>query len=241
MAHRQLSEREDLRAALGPTQDCPHLEDLESFAAGHVPAASAMGGHIGSCHYCQTELQLLRTFLEEQGGLAGQDAVEASKVTELLRSRSGEIIRQAFPAPLRIPWWKAAFRVRRLTLASLAAAAVLLIAAAVVYFRSGMDQPQLQAVNHTGPEVLRSGGFAVLNPAGDLQSAPKEIRWEHVPNATRYQVSLLEVDRSQVWKGESAADYIDLPAAIQARIVPAKTLFAEVVAFDSSGKKMGDT
>jgi hypothetical protein len=226
---------------LGPTQDCPQLDELESFAAGEVPAATALAGHIRSCHYCQTELQLLQTFLQGQADPASQHAVEVNKVAERLRSRSGEIIRQAFPAQERIPWWKAAFAVRRLAQASLAAAAVLLIAAGVVYFRSGTSRPQLQAANHTEPEVLRSGGFAVLNPVGDLQNGPKEIRWERVPNATRYQVSLVEVDRSEMWKGETAADYIELPAAIQARIVPAKTLFAEVIAFDSSGNKVGDT
>jgi hypothetical protein len=244
MAYRQLREREDLRAALGPTQDCPQLEDLQSFAAGEVPPATALAGHIHSCQYCQTELHLLQTFLQGQAEPASQNAKEAkdaNKVAELLRLRSGEIIRRAVPTEERIPWWKAAFTARRLAQVSLAAAAILLVAAGVVYFRSGTSQPQLQAANDTGSEVLRSGGFAVLNPVGDLESGPKEIRWEPIANATRYRAILVEVDRSEMWKGETAANYIELPAAIQARIVPAKTLFSEVIAYDSSGNKVGDT
>jgi hypothetical protein len=129
----------------------------------------------------------------------------------------------------------------RLAQASLAVAAILLVAGAVVFLRSLTDRPQLEARNQTSQEVFRSGGFAVLSPAGDLQTGPKEIRWERVPGAAGYKVRLLEVDHSEVWTAETTADHIALPATIQARIVPVKTLFAEVTAFDSSGNKVGDT
>lgn len=241
MPDRQISEQDALRVALGPTPACPPLEELESLASGEQPAAAVLSGHVQSCPHCQTELHLLQTFLTGEAGRSSQDAKAVSKVAERLRSRSGEIFRRSFPAPERLPWWQAAFTVRRLTQVSLAAAAIFLIAAAVLFFRSSTNRPQLQAANHPGPEVLRSGAFAVLSPAGDLQTGPKEVRWERVPQAARYQVALLEVDRSQMWKAETAEDRIELPANIQAQIVPAKTLFAEVLAFDSSGNKVGDT
>ena len=48
--------------------------------------------------------------------------------------------------------------------------------------------------------TLRSGNFAVLSPVGDVQERPAEIRWERVQSVASYQVRLLEVDRSEVWK-----------------------------------------
>jgi hypothetical protein len=181
---------------------------------------------------------LLQTFLAEQGSRSSQ---EVSKVAELLRSRSRKILREASRTPAKPPWWKAAFAVRRLAYASLALAAVFLVAGAVVFFRSATYRPQLEASNPPVQEVFRAGSFAVMSPAGDLQTGPKEIRWERVAQATRYQVSLLEVDRSELWRAETTEDHVELPAAVQARIVPAKTLFSEVIALDSSGNKVGDT
>jgi hypothetical protein len=124
---------------------------------------------------------------------------------------------------------------------SVAAAVVLLIVGAAVLFRSTTDQPKLEAKNQSRPEVFRSPRFAVVRPSGDLQRRPKEIQWEQVPQAAVYQVRLLEVDRSELWKAKATGDHIDLPAAIQSRIVPAKTLFVEITAFDSAGNHVGTT
>lgn len=238
MLNRQPSKRDALRAALGPTEACPPLEELERFASREEPAAPALSGHVQSCPYCQTEVLLLQEFLTSQTGASSQDV---SKVTGLLRARSGEIFRQAFPVPPRLPWWRTAFTVRRLAQASLATAAILLMVAAVVFYRSATSRPRLQAANQTGGEVLRSGSFAILSPVGDLRSGPKEVRWEPVPKATSYRISMLEVDRNELWTAETTEDHVELPAAIQARIVPAKTLFCEIIAVDSSGNKVGDT
>jgi hypothetical protein len=130
---------------------------------------------------------------------------------------------------------------RRLAQASLAVAAILFVAGAVMFLRSATYRPHLEARTQTSQEVFRSGGFAVLSPVGDLQTDPQEVRWERVPGVASYQVRLLEVDHNEMWRAESTEDHIALPAAIQARIVPARTLFAEVTAFDSSGSKVGDT
>jgi hypothetical protein len=110
----------------------------------------------------------------------------------------------------------------------------------VIHFRS-TNQPSSIAQNGTSAEVFRSGHFGVISPTGDLRERPEELRWENVSNAVRYQVRLLEVDGNELWKAETAADHIDLPASVCARIVPAKTLFLEVTAFDSGGSKVGDT
>ena len=111
----------------------------------------------------------------------------------------------------------------------------------MVFFRSTIAQPQLEAKNQIGTEVFRTGSFVVVSPAGDLQKRPQEIRWEQVPKAVVYQVRLLEVDHSELWKVNASGDHIELPAAVQGKIVPAKTLFAEIKAFDSNGSQLATT
>ena len=234
-----LSETELLRTAFGPGKQCPRLDQLVLLADGSAPAALAQ--HVKSCTYCQTELQLLRTF---QAGDQAQDE-NVRKVTEQLRTRQlPQTERAATTTPdfteAHAPWWRTLFTVRSMVPASLAAAAVLLVAAGALYFRQS-SQPAFPATNGGGQEVFRSSSFAVLSPAGDLQKQPSEIRWEPVPQATKYQVRLLEVDRTELWKAETPGDHIDFPAAVRLRIVPAKTLFCEITAFNASGSKIGDT
>jgi hypothetical protein len=236
MGNKNLLENDAFRAVLGPTRDCPSLDELSALISGERLAADNMTNHVRSCAYCRTELHLLQAFLAKQS-----DSKPEMKAAELLRQRSKHIFQQAFPMPAPTPWWKAAFTVRRLAQASLAMAAVLLVVGAIAFFRAKTYQPEFETRNRTGQEVFRSGSFAVLGPAGDLQETPKEVRWERLPKATSYQVLLLEVDGSEIWKAHTTEDHIELPAAVQVRIVPAKTLLAEITAFDSSGNKVGDT
>ena len=237
MLNREPLTQDAVRAALEPTNDCPTIEELESFTSGR-PAANRLAKHLQTCTYCQTEVHLLKNFLAED---ALAQAPDAAKAVEQLRKRSKQIFRQAFPPPEPTPWWKSALTVRRMAQASLAMAALLLFAAAIVFFRSSPSRPQLEARNQTGQEVLRSGSFALLSPAGDLQERPKEIVWEKVVQASSYQIRVQAVDGSEIWKATTADTRIELPAAIRAQIVPAKTLLAEITAFDSSGAQVGAT
>ncbi len=227
-----------IRAALQPTGECPRIEELEALASGEALAVRNLTGHVQACAYCQTELHLLKTFL---AGEAGRKTQDARRTAALLQRRGKDIFRQAFPPSEPVSWWKTVFTIRRMAQASLAAAAILLVVGAIVFFRSMTYRPQLEAKNQTVQEVLRSGSFAVLSPVGDLQERPKDVRWERVSQATGYQVRVLEVDGSEVWKAKTTEDRIELPAAIRAQIVPAKTLFAEITAFDSSGNQLGAT
>ena len=55
-----------LRRALGPTDDCPTIEELESLASRDAVATARWTGHVRVCGYCQTELHLLQTFMAEK-------------------------------------------------------------------------------------------------------------------------------------------------------------------------------
>jgi len=211
---------------------------LEAFASDRPAAANRFAKHFETCTYCQTEVQLFKKFLAAD---VVAQTPDAAKAAELLRSRSKQIFRQAFPVPEPTPWWKSAFTVRRMAQVSLAMAALLLFAAAIVFLRSSPSQPQLEARNQTGQEVLRSGSFALLSPVGDLQERPKEIVWEKVAQASSYQIRLLAVDGTEIWKATAADTRIELPAAVREQIVPAKTLLAEITAFDASGAQLGGT
>jgi hypothetical protein len=81
----------------------------------------------------------------------------------------------------------------------------------------------------------------VIAPSGNLRRAPSEIRWQAAPNAVRYEARLLEVDGAELWKAETAENRIEFPAAVRARVVPAKTLLCQVSAFDASGHRVAQS
>ena len=87
-------------------------------------------------------------------------------------------------------------------------------------------------------ETLRSGAIQVLAPSGDVQSIPDEIRWEATAGAAQYQIRLLEVDGTELWKTDTAANTIAVPPAVRQRIVPLKTLVLEIAALDGSGRRL---
>ena len=236
MLNRNISEAEILQSALGPGRGCPDVEELESLASG-ATSRTGLAEHVKSCSYCQTELHLLQTF---HAGAAAATK-EERRTAELLQKRSKEILRQTASSEKREPWWKTLFTMPRMAQASLAMALVLVVAGTVLHFGTSTLPSSLNQTNGSGPEVLRSGSFAVITPSGDLREAPEQIQWEKVPNAVRYQVRLLEVDGNQLWTAETTEDHIGLPPSVRSRIVPAKTLFCEIVALDSSGGKVADT
>jgi hypothetical protein len=236
MSNREPSEQDVFRAALGPGKQCLSIEELEQYVSEPAMASADRAGHIKSCAYCQTELELLQTF---QAGEAGAASAEVQRITEQLRQKSNVISGQSVRPPS--PWWKTMLAPPRLVQASLAMAALLVVAGIVLQFRPIHNRSSLNETNQTGQEVFRSGSFAVLSPVGNLQERPGEVRWEKVPKAAHYRVRVLEVDQSEVWKAETTDDHMDLPSSIRVRILPAKTLFCEVSAFDSSGNKIGET
>jgi hypothetical protein len=239
MSDSQPSKRELLRSAIAPGEDCPAIERLETALTGGASTlAPELVQHLQTCVHCQTELQMLRSFQEDG---PTENAESVNKVVELLQERSNEILGRRPAHAAKEQWWDRVFQIRWLAPATIGMATLLIVAGFVIEFRHSAPQLTPGELSGTGSQVLRSSGFSIVEPAGDLSERPKEIRWESVHGAARYEVRLLEVDRSEIWKTDTLLEHVEIPQDINSKIVPAKTLFCEVVAFDSSGRKIGET
>jgi hypothetical protein len=227
-----------LRAALGRGTDCPPIEELARLLGSESERPAALAKHVDACPHCQTELHLLQTF--ESSDVSQGEAEAVRQVTERLRARSPEILgRPAAVAAGRERWWKQWLRSPRLSPAMLAFASVLVVLAVGLQWKHNAP-PALGPIT-SGREAMRSQALTITAPAGDLQQVPGEIQWQSAPEAVRYEVRLLEVDRTELWKAETTGTGIALPPAMQARIVPAKTILVQVSAFDRSGRRVAES
>jgi hypothetical protein len=229
------SEQHIWQAALRPGENCLPVEQLEKLVL--EDSAPALAEHVRSCAYCTTQLQLLREF--SAGNLKESETEAVQLITARLRERSDEIFgRPGVPGEAPETWWKTLWRTPWLRPAALALAGLSIVV--VLSLQMRISPPGIRPPSPE-QEVLRSNTISILAPAGDVREVPNEIRWQAAPNAVRYQARLLQVDGAELWKGETATNAIGLPSAIRARVVPAKTLLCQVLAFDASGKQVGQS
>jgi hypothetical protein len=224
-----------LAAALAGAHDCPPLEDLERLL--NEAAPSALKRHVDACSHCQTELQLLRSFTSDRVAESERAAVDA--IAARLRTGSAAVSSVRGAVDKDQSWWKRLLAVRWLTPATAALAVALLVTGVTVELRRGRRPSLDTATERT--EVLRSSAIAVLSPIGDVREKPAEIRWEAVPNSTRYRVTIMEVDHTELWSVETPTPWTDLPAGVKNLIVPAKTLLIQIAAFDAAGNTMAES
>ncbi len=224
------SSRDLLKSALQRTADCPPLENLERALDGDP----AMTAHAHSCAYCRTELELLESFRLAE--IPPEDARAVDAVTRRLR-RHSVTDSLLVPEP-RGRWWQ--FNPAWLRPAAFATAGLLVLIAIGLQLRHS-SAPALRNAQPNGAEVFRSQSLAILSPSGDLQKSPGEVRWEPVPSAAAYKISLLEVDGNEFWSAQTTGTSIAFPPSIRAQIVPAKTLLISVTAFDGNTHKIAES
>jgi hypothetical protein len=228
-----------LRMALSPSPGCVSIEQLSRLCdrdhAGSQDARAAE--HVAGCPRCRTELALLKQF--ESGELRADEEADAQWIAarldrDLVRLAAGDALPQR-----RGPVVTA--RNRRLNLRPLAGglglAAALLLFVLNVPFREAAP-PAVPNDVTAGPSVFRSDALGVKGPSGDLDAAPRELRWEPAGGAASYAVQLMEVDRTEVWSGQSREAKVTLPPSVRARMVPGKPFLWQVVAKDAAGNAL---
>ncbi len=217
-----------MKAALGRTKDCLPPEILEALAepSGDSAALAPARVHLDSCPHCQSELRLLREFM------AAEVRPEDAAAVEFVASRLARPQRASVPR--KASWWEAIFAWPRMP-AYLAAATVLLLAGIGVYFR------QRQTPGAPQPMVYRSQQFNADAPSGDIPDAPSRFSWREVPGAARYDLVVMEVDRTPVWSTQTAAVFADAPADIRRLMTPGRSFLWQVVARNPAGEKIAES
>jgi hypothetical protein len=221
-------ERNLLRAALGPGNDCPPVEQLERLAA---TDPAGLKQHVDACAYCRTELDLLHKFQAAEPSCP-TEAADLEAIAGQLRARGRDILKP------RRHWWQDLFAGGWMRPA-FGIAALLLIAVVNIEVRRS-SHPALNPVNGAA-DVYRSHSLTALAPSGDLNAAPHEFHWERVDGAARYQLRLMEVDGNELWQASTSDTRLAIPSDVASGIVPAKTLTWQVAAMDSADRKIAES
>jgi hypothetical protein len=223
-----------LQSALKAGENCLSLGELEELVLEGADAPAPLAEHVASCAYCRTEVRLLQEF--HAGIPRATETAAVRLITTRLEARSTEIFRTARPVfEARKPWSKWFWGAPWFSPAVLALVGILILVAAALQKRNNPPGLHAPIPDH---EVLRSNAIAVIAPTGDIQQVPDEIQWQAASAAVKYEVLLLEVDGTEFWKAETGETSIPIPTAVRARIVPAKTLLCQVLAFDRSGREV---
>ncbi|MDQ3281620.1 MAG: hypothetical protein M3Q69_09420 [Acidobacteriota bacterium] len=193
--------------ALAATPECIAIERLGET----LDAASQ--AHLESCVRCQAELALFRAMTSDVA-TAEEDRAAQSIAAELQRRAANDDNVVAFrPRSLRVVY-------------SIAAALLLVIGAGWLL---QMREPSVGAIDPG--DLYRSARIELIAPAGDLPQAPNELRWNAVANATRYHVTIVEVDGSLLWSSDTTEPRTALPPNVMTQFAPGKSLMWEVKAF----------
>lgn len=198
------------KKALEPGEGCLSPDD---FAMG---LTETQAQHIGNCPRCQAEQALWKSFAEDLP--AGEEA-------GAVRWVAAETERRLKPKPSAgTRWWSWLSGGGRSWIAGLAAACLVVVVAI------SSRGPRLETIPEQGggSSVYRSASVELMEPKGDVAAAPTRFQWTPVTGAASYEVSLMEVDGAEMWKGETTADRISIPPAVRARLVPGKTVVWKV-------------
>lgn len=217
------------RQALEKRDDCPDEERLASWVEGTL-AAEAMAetqSHVEACPRCEARVKLYEAYREGKASPAEAQDVEA--VVERMRPRADH--RPDVPA----------FAMKWLSLPAvpkwaLAAAVILGLTAGTMHLRS-VWRPMI----HPGEaRVLRTSAVRAVSPSGELAQPPKELRWEKVEEAVRYEVVVSEVDGTELARIEAQGTSVAAPPAAS-DVPPLKTLMWKVVAIGADGKTVAES
>jgi len=205
--------------------DCPSTEEWAAYLEQPADSAQrrAFDQHRGTCAACEAEIAMLAAFLDAQP--VHDEAADLAYIKSKLSANTGQ------PAP---PWWTKLFAPN--TFRTWAFAAVALVAVAVgIQYRSGTLPPVAQ---ETGGGMRAIPSITGLTPSGDLPEPPKQFSWQPVPAAASYQLTILAVDGTELYRCPSTAQSSCSPTPPQDVFLPLRTVQVRVTALDQSGKQI---
>jgi hypothetical protein len=204
--------RKDWKQALQPAPECVPIERLGGML---TPAENE---HVAHCVRCQTELALLREFTDGETSADERPAVDA--IVDRLERGAHAAASNVVPL---------ASRRKTSGTRMLAAAAMLVIALGLGYVAINREPPV--SITQTNTDVYRSSRIRVIVPATEeVPTAPVELRWEAIPGATSYEVKIVEVDQTMLWRTSTRESRVAIPPQVVALFVPGKTIQWHVTA-----------
>lgn len=222
-------EKDFVKRALEAGSSCLSEEDLElHLSGGDKVRGPLIADHLASCPRCSAELALYRQFLTA----APTEAEMAD-----LRAIEARLQRPAKNAEPGVSWWQRWFGWRSMVL--VAASAMVMITATVQMRQS--REPGLEIP--TSSDTLRSDAVVLTEPLGEQAALPLQLKWQPQQGVARYEVRLMEVDRTELWKSSAAANatVANLPVDVRNKIVPRKTLLWQVTALNQRGEKIAES
>jgi hypothetical protein len=228
-----MSDREIFKAALAATPECLSLQQLEELVSGRTQAPP----HLLQCPRCQSELAMLKSF-ESSTPLPGEGAAVAWISSQLdrqldqIKSPSGVAGQRA--SATSSSWFAQLFGQRRTAFAMLATACALIAVTSVVLLRS-WKEPELSASLGNDTNVYRSAQLQAISPVGDVTGIPKTLVWQAFAGSSSYTVTVMEVDKSILWSGETKDLSVTIPGVVRARIIENKPILWQVTAVGPSG------
>ncbi len=207
--------RQALKAGVQRTAKCIPIERL-----GDTLAAAELD-HANACPRCQAELAVWNA-MDDPASTPDEEAAVQWVAAELRHRRS--------PKRSALSW--AAWPVlgsRRF----LATAAAGLLAASVAFVV--WDREPRVGDRQTTVQTYRTAQLQVVAPVGDVREAPADLQWLPVAGAEHYEIAVLEVDQTILWRGSSPAPRVTLPASLVGQFVAGKTVVWEVTARNRSG------
>jgi len=207
-----------MRAASSRTPDCVPIERLGEALT------EAEQIHVASCARCQTELALRSEF--DRAVTTDDERLQVQWIAADLRRRHGA--EKSSPGG-----WHG------ITRPLLALAAGIVLVASVGYIvwdrEPALREPGL------GAPVERGRSIGALAPTGDVQGVPDVFSWAAVEGAATYELSVMEVDRTVLWRESSSVPRVTPPAILAARLVPGKTVLWKVMARNAAGSVIAES
>jgi hypothetical protein len=218
------SDTSGLRQAVARTPECLTVEQMSSDTL--TPRER---DHLDGCARCQTEQALWREF-DGAEPTADEGAAVQWIVAELARRHHGRT--PAAPlAPRR--WFSAPIRTWAAALAMLA---VVITVGYVAWDR----EPNVRAPIGSA-DTYRTAGLRAVAPVGDVSTVPTRLEWVAVNGAVGYDVEVLEVDRTPLWRTVTSTVGVELPPTIASILRPGKPLLWQVRARDAGNRVIADS